>query len=72
MAAVVSVQRQALAEPLEVVLTRDPQRTGVLESVGLVRRSAGGFVVHPALRPADAPTARSGVEAKRAACPTAS
>ncbi len=64
MAAVVSTQRQALSEPLEDVLAGDARRTAVLESVGLVRREADGFAVHPSLLPADALTARSGVEAK--------
>ncbi|MBG7700378.1 methyltransferase domain-containing protein [Streptomyces sp. MC1] len=64
MAAVVSTQRQALSEPLEDVLAGDARRTAVLESVGLVRREADGFAVHPSLVPADALTARSGVEAK--------
>ncbi|MEW2290397.1 methyltransferase domain-containing protein [Streptomyces sp. NPDC047841] len=64
MAAVVSTQRQALSQPLQDVLAGDPRRTAVLESVGLVRRDAGGFAVHPSLLQADALTARSAVEAK--------
>lgn len=64
MAAVVGTQRQALSEPFEDVLRSDPQRTAVLESVGLVRREGDGFAVHPSLRPADAATAGSAVEAK--------
>lgn len=64
MAAIVSTQRQALSEPLSDVLARDPQRTAVLESVGLVRTGAEGLVVHPSLDRADAATARSAVEAK--------
>jgi len=64
MAAIVSTQRQALSEPLMDVLLSDPQRTAVLESVGLVRRDPDGFVVHPSLAQADAATARSAVEAK--------
>jgi SAM-dependent methyltransferase len=64
MAAIVGTQRQALSGPLEDVFRRDPQRTAVVESVGLVRREGDGFAVHPSLRPADAATARSAVEAK--------
>ncbi|MFF4836335.1 class I SAM-dependent methyltransferase [Streptomyces sp. NPDC001315] len=64
MAAFVSTERQALSEPLADVLASDPQRTAVLESVGLVRRGPDGLVVHPSLQQADAPTARSAVEAK--------
>ncbi|MEE4545830.1 class I SAM-dependent methyltransferase [Streptomyces sp. V4-01] len=64
MAAIVGTQRQALSEPLADVLRADPQRTAVLESVGLVRRGADGFAVHPALHQADAATASSAVEAK--------
>ncbi|MEU1268531.1 class I SAM-dependent methyltransferase [Streptomyces sp. NPDC005799] len=64
MAAVVSVQRQALTEPLADVLLRDPWRTEVLESVGLVHRGPDGFVVHPSLDRPDAATAHSSVEAK--------
>lgn len=64
MAAVVSTRRQALSEPLADALLRDPQRTAVLESVGLVRRGAHGLVVHPSLDGPDEATARSSVEAK--------
>ncbi|MFF4355071.1 class I SAM-dependent methyltransferase [Streptomyces sp. NPDC001530] len=64
MAAIVSTQRQALSAPLAEVLACDPQRTAVLESVGLVRRGPDGFVVHPSLVQADAATARSAAEAK--------
>jgi SAM-dependent methyltransferase len=64
MAAIVSTQRQALSAPLADVLACDPQRTAVLESLGLVRRGPGGFVVHPSLDQADAATARSAVEAR--------
>ncbi|MFB7506478.1 MULTISPECIES: class I SAM-dependent methyltransferase [Streptomyces] len=64
MAAIVSVQRQALSEPLADVLLRDPQRTAVLESVGLVRRGPDGYVVHPSLGQVDVATAHSAVEAK--------
>ncbi|MGP4046975.1 hypothetical protein [Streptomyces sp. 2A115] len=64
MAALVSTQRQALSAPLVDVLARDPQRTAVLESLGLVRRGPDGFAVHPSLDQADAATARSAVEAK--------
>ncbi|MER7930583.1 class I SAM-dependent methyltransferase [Streptomyces sp. NPDC096057] len=64
MAAVVSVQRQALTEPLADVLVRDPWRTEVLESVGLVRRGPDGLIVHPSLDRTDTATAYSAVEAK--------
>jgi hypothetical protein len=65
MAALVSTERQALAEPLADVLACDPQRTAVLESLGLVPRGPDGFVVHSSLDQVDAATARSAVEAKR-------
>ncbi|WP_331737629.1 hypothetical protein [Streptomyces sp. NBC_00019] len=64
MAALVSTQRQALSAPLTDVLACDPQRTAVLESLGLVHRGPDGFVVHPSLDQADPATARSAVEAK--------
>ncbi|MGW1627257.1 methyltransferase domain-containing protein [Streptomyces sp. NPDC002172] len=64
MAALVSTQRQALSEPLADVLLHDPQRTAVLESVGLVGRGPDGYVLHPSLPQADAATAGSAVEAK--------
>ncbi|WP_409467928.1 hypothetical protein [Streptomyces sp. HC307] len=64
MAAVLSTQRQALSAPLADVLACDPQRTAVLESLGLVLRGPDGFVLHPSLDQVDAATARSAVEAK--------
>ena len=64
LAALVSTSREALTTPLADVLASDPQRTAVLESVGLVRRSESGFVPHPSLTPADVATGRSAVEAK--------
>ncbi|MEV7080933.1 class I SAM-dependent methyltransferase [Streptomyces sp. NPDC093516] len=64
MAAVVSTQRQACTDPLADVLASDPQRTAVLESVGLLQSGPDGYVVHPALVSADPTTARSSVEAK--------
>ncbi|MGW5652596.1 methyltransferase domain-containing protein [Streptomyces humi] len=64
MAALVSTQRQALSEPLDDVLQRDPRRTAVLESVGLVRRGPDGYVLHPSLPQADAATAGSALAAK--------
>ncbi|MFH8224648.1 class I SAM-dependent methyltransferase [Streptomyces sp. NPDC018057] len=64
LAAFTGTLRDALDAPLMDVLAADPQRTAVLESAGLVRRDGTGFTVHPSLTPADAPTARSAVEAR--------
>ncbi|MFB7600499.1 SAM-dependent methyltransferase [Streptomyces sp. NPDC056160] len=64
LAAFTGTLRDALDTPLMDVLAADPQRTAVLESAGLVRRDGTGFAVHPSLTPADAPTARSAVQAR--------
>jgi SAM-dependent methyltransferase len=64
LAAVVGTLRDTLTAPLPEVLAADPQRTAVLESVGLVHRDGDGFSAHPSLLHADAATARSAMEAR--------
>ncbi|MEU3183525.1 class I SAM-dependent methyltransferase [Streptomyces sp. NPDC006923] len=64
LAAMIGTMRDALTSPLAQVLAADPQRTAVLEAAGLVRRDGDDLVPHPALVPADEPTARSAVEAR--------
>lgn len=64
LAALVGVVRDATATPLTDVLAADPQRTAVLEAVGLVRREGTTLTPHPSLVYADEPTARSAVAAR--------
>lgn len=64
LAAVIGTMRDALTAPLTNVLAADPQRTAVLEAVGLVERNQDGLTPHPSLRLREGPTARSLVEAK--------
>jgi len=49
LAAVIGTMRDALTAQLADVLASAPQRTAVLEAVGLVERSHDGFTLHPSL-----------------------
>ena len=49
LAALISTLRDAATAPLADVLAAAPQRTAVLEAVGLVDRKDDGFTVHPSL-----------------------
>ncbi|MEU3986690.1 class I SAM-dependent methyltransferase [Streptomyces sp. NPDC026672] len=64
LAAMIGTMRDALTAPLPEVLAAHPQRTAVLEAVGLVRRDGDGLVPHGALSRADAETTRSAVAAR--------
>jgi SAM-dependent methyltransferase len=64
LAAMVGTMRDALTAPLTDVLAANPQRTAVLEAVGLVRRHEAGFIPHTSLVYADGPTAHSAVAAR--------
>jgi hypothetical protein len=50
LAAMIGTMRDAVTAPLADVLAAAPQRTVVLEAVGLVERSHDGFALHPSLR----------------------
>jgi SAM-dependent methyltransferase len=50
--------------PHAEVLAADPQRTAVLEAVGLVRREGAVLTLHPSMAYADEPTARSAAAAR--------
>lgn len=50
LAAVIGVHRDAAEDSLAGALAADPDRTAVLEAAGLVRRTGGGLIPHPALQ----------------------
>lgn len=50
LAAMIATMRDALTTPFADVLAAAPQRTAVLEAVGLVERNHDGFTLHPSLR----------------------
>ncbi|MET7511876.1 class I SAM-dependent methyltransferase [Streptomyces sp. NPDC005480] len=64
LAALIGIIDDAITTPLAEVLAADPQRTAVLEAVGLVRRDGALLTPHPSLVYADGPTARSAVAAR--------
>ncbi|MEV4170796.1 class I SAM-dependent methyltransferase [Nonomuraea sp. NPDC049709] len=64
LAAMVATLRDAGTAPLSEVLMANPQRTAVLEAVGLVRRGDTGLVAHPSLVYADGAAAGSAMAAR--------
>ncbi|MEO3813993.1 class I SAM-dependent methyltransferase [Sphaerisporangium sp. B11E5] len=64
LAAMIGTMREALTAPVADVLATAPERTAVLEAVGLVTREHGGLTLHPSLRDATGQTAVGAVEAK--------
>lgn len=63
-AAAVCTMRDALSAPIEQVLAADPERTAVLERVGLVERGPDGPVPHASLRSQDPAVATARLEAR--------
>ncbi|WP_225627435.1 class I SAM-dependent methyltransferase [Streptomyces werraensis] len=63
-AALVATLNDAAAKPLAEVLAAHPQRTAVLEAVGLVRRDGDTLTLHPSYRYPDGPTYRSAAQAR--------
>jgi hypothetical protein len=70
LAAVVATMRDALTAPIASVLAADPERTAVLDAVGLVERNQGEPTLRPSLRRGAGPTAASAVEAKLSQYPS--
>ena len=70
LAAMIGTMRDALTAPLADVLAAAPQRTAVLEAVGLVQRNHDGFTLHPSLRPGE-PLAEAKLNSLLQACSVA-
>lgn len=66
-AAAVSTMRDALSAPMDQVLAAHPERTAVLERVGLVERGPDGPVPHPSLLAQDNGVATARLEARLSA-----
>lgn len=66
-AAALSTMREALSAPIEQVLAAHPERTAVLEQVGLAEQGPDGPVPHPSLRLPDRSAATARLEARLSA-----
>lgn len=64
LAALIATLDDAATKPLADVLAANPQRTAVLEAVGLIQRDGDTLVLHPSYRYPDGPTNRSAAQAR--------
>lgn len=64
LAALIATLDDAATKPLADVLAASPQRTAVLEAVGLIQRDGDTLIPHPSYQYPDGPTNRSGAQAR--------
>jgi methylase of polypeptide subunit release factors len=64
LAALIATLNEAATAPTAEVLAANPQRTAVLEAVGLVRRDGDTLTLHPSYRYPDGPTNHSAAQAR--------
>lgn len=64
LAALIATLHDAATKPLADVLAADPQRTAVLEAVGLIQRDGDALTLHPSYQYPDGPTNHSAAQAR--------
>lgn len=64
LAALIATLDGAATKPLADVLAANPQRTAVLEAVGLIQRDGDTLILHPSYQYPDGPTNRSAAQAR--------
>lgn len=64
LAALIATLDEAATKPLADVLAADPQRTAVLEAIGLIQRDGDTLSLHPSYRYPDGPTNHSAAQAR--------
>ncbi|KAB2382935.1 class I SAM-dependent methyltransferase [Actinomadura montaniterrae] len=64
LAALIATLDDAATKPLADVLAADPQRTAVLEAVGLIQRDGETLMLHSSYQYPDGPTNRSAAQAR--------
>ncbi|GGJ58207.1 class I SAM-dependent methyltransferase [Streptomyces brasiliensis] len=64
LAALIATLEDAATKPLADVLAANPQRTAVLEAVGLIQRDGNTLILHPSYQYPDGPTNRSAAQAR--------
>lgn len=64
LAALIATLDDAATTPLADVVAANPQRTAVLEAVGLIQRDGDALVLHPSHQYPDGPTNRSAAQAR--------
>ena len=64
LAALIATLDDVATKPLADVLAANPQRTAVLEAVGLIQRDGDTLTLHPSYRYPDGPTNHSAVQAR--------
>ncbi|TJZ97944.1 class I SAM-dependent methyltransferase [Actinacidiphila oryziradicis] len=64
LAALIATLNDVATKPSAEVLGANPQRTAVLEAVGLIRRDGDTLTLHPSYRYPDGPTNRSAAQAR--------
>ena len=64
LAALIATLDDAATKPLADVLAANPQRTAVLEAVGLIQRDGDTLILHPSYQYPDGPTNRSAAQAR--------
>ncbi|MFJ8555332.1 methyltransferase domain-containing protein [Streptomyces sp. NPDC001588] len=67
LAALIATLEDAATKPLADVLAANPQRTAVLETVGLIQRNGDALTLHPSYQYPDGPTNHSSAQARLSA-----